>query len=340
MTKSQGITTFVCALLLPAWVAAAGVKLNPDHPQRYTVVKGDTLWDISARFLNDPWLWPKVWQANRQIKNPHLIYPGDVVVLTVEDGKPALRVLRRQTVKLSPAIRTESLDEAIATLPPELIRPFLTQPRIIDRKDLPDAGYVVIGLDDKLLLGKYSEFYARGVNAQRDANFYIFRPGRQLIHPDTGEQLGYMLLYIGAARVLKAGDPTKLLVTDSEQEIVPRDRLLPAPQYTPIPRYLPRPPDKKVRGRILAILRGVREAGVGSVVAVSLGARDGAEPGHALRILRNAGARRDPVTGKSFSLPEERSGVVMIFRVFKKVSYALIMNATDPAHVGDAIETP
>lgn len=347
------------------------IELNPDHPQRYTVVNGDTLWDISARFLKDPWRWPNVWNKNQQIKNPHLIYPGDVIVLRYVDGQPELSVLRNEklappaetaaggetptqqpeapadqspvasnVVKLSPEVRAESLESAIPTVKPDAIAPFLTQPLAVGRKDLNNAGYVTVGLDGRVALGTLSAFYARGLGRNISDRYQIFRPGKKLKHPDTGETLAYEALYLGEARLLESGDPAKLEVTLAKQEIVPGDRLLVAPERTPLPYYFPRAPQKKVYGRVLSALNGVAEFGPGTVVAISLGKREGMEEGQVLRIMRHAGKHRDPVTRKNYKLPDEESGLLMVFRTFDKVSYALVMNANRPIHILDAVKTP
>jgi len=332
----------IATLVACTSAAAEEIALNPDHPERYTVVKGDTLWDISARFLKDPWLWPKVWKRNEQIKDPNLIYPGDVVVLTIENGKPEIKVLRseRRTVKLSPTIYSSPIDDAIPTIPPGAIMPYLTRPLVVDDNTLKYAGYVAIGLDDKLILGKDSEFYARALVPPDSKSYEVFRPGGELIDPDTKEVLGKEAIYLGRALMLEPGDPAKLRVTESKLEIIPGDRMLEAPKEVPLPHYQPHAPEATVRGRILTVLDGVQEFGPGAVVSISLGERNGIEEGHVLRIKRAPGTRRDPVTGKDFTLPEESSGLLMVFRTFEKVSYGLVMTASRPINILDVVQTP
>jgi len=354
-------------------VFADTVALTPDHPDRYVVQKGDTLWDISKRFLKDPWRWASVWTINEQVKNPHLIYPGDVILLTYVDGKPQLSVAREEkvapapagveeltatpttaieepagetptgmnVVKLRPRAHAESIASAIPTISPEAIVPFLTEPLAVGRTELARAGYVTIGLDDRLALGDGSQFYARGLNKNDNSEYYqIFRQGAALKHPDTGEILAYEAQFLGDAKVLEPGDPAKLMVTRVKQEIVPTDRLLKTPEKTALPYYFPRAPEKNVDGRILAAVNGLREFGPNTIVAISLGKREGMEEGHVLRIMRHVGLSKDPVTKRMYKLPDEETGLLMIFRVFDKVSYALIMNATQPVHIHDALRTP
>src|SRR3989344_4684038 len=317
----------ITALLLTAavQVRADEVQLKPDHPERYTVVKGDTLWDISTRFLKSPWHWPKIWKINDRIKNPHLIYPGDVVVLRMVDGKPELTVLRKETVtapglpslpesakarepaaaatpadertvKLSPQVHSQALEAAIPTIPPNAIVPFLTRPLVVGENELEQAGYITTGLDDRIALGDSSQFYARGLQDDGAEYYQIFRPGDPIRHPDTGELLAYEALYLGDARRLETGDPSKLVVTAVKQEIIQTDRLLVAPKKASLPYYYPHAPKTRVQGRIVSALNAVAEIGPKAVVGISLGTREGMEEGTVMRVMRHAGSHKDPLT--------------------------------------------
>ena len=358
------VLTTILATITPVW--ADVVELAPNHPERYVVVKGDTLWDISTRFLKDPWRWASVWKINQQIKNPHLIYPGDVIVLTYVDGQPVLSVLHEEKLtpptgdgtpgdtseplgpapagigvtKLSPKIRVDSLADAIPTISPSAIVPFLTQPLVVGKRELENAGYITVGRDGRVALGDGDEFYARGLGANPVEYYQIFRQGAALRDPETNELLAYEAMYLGDATLLKPGDPSKLTVTAVKQEIIPTDRLLAAPKRASLPYYYPRAPEKEVHGRILSAVNGLVEFGPNTIVAISLGERDGLQEGHVLRIMRHAGKHIDPVTKKKYALPDEESGLLMIFRVYEKVSYALIMNADRPIHILDAVQTP
>jgi len=356
-------------LLSPRLAGADEVQLKPDHPERYTVVKGDTLWDISSRFLKSPWLWPKIWKINQDIKNPHLIYPGDVIVLRMVNGQPELSVLRNEkltptpssaalpapaapapveapvvtdgrTVKLSPQVRSEPLEAAIPTIPPNAILPFLTRPLVVQDDELEKAGYVTTGLDDRIALGNNSQFYARGLKDDSQEYYYIFRPGQPIRNPDSGELLGYEAIYLGDAELLEGGDPTKLVVTKVKQEIVPTDRLLAAPQKVSLPYYYPHAPKNQVEGRIVTALNAVAEIGPYTVIGISLGTREGIEEGTVLRIMRHVGTSKDPVTHGTYKLPDEESGLLMVFRTYEKMSYALVMTATRPIHLLDTVITP
>ena len=175
--------------------AATQDDLVSNYPERYTVVEGDTLWDISTKFLTDPWRWPEIWQGNPQVDNPDLIYPGDVLVLTFIDGKPVLRSLRRETVKLSPSVRTSDHRDAIPPIDPASIQAYINSPLVTDEQEMLEAGYIVDGLNNHLLLGKYDQFYSRGIKDQSFDEYRVFRPGRHFIHPATRESLGCCLLY-------------------------------------------------------------------------------------------------------------------------------------------------
>jgi LysM repeat protein len=381
------LSTILLLLICASPARADEVLLKPDHPERYTVVKGDTLWGISSRFLKSPWYWPKIWNVNNQIKNPHLIYPGDVVVLRMVNGQPELSVLRKETVtapageiatatppaaaaaasglpslpesarsaepspgvtapvdgrtvKLTPQAYSAPLESAIPTIQPDAILPFLTRPLIVGENELEQAGYVTTGLDDRIALGDGSQFYARGLKNDGPEYYQVIRPGKPIKNADTGEVLAYEALYLGSARRLETGDPSKLVVTEIKQEIIPTDRLLEAPKKASLPYYYPHAPKTQVEGRIVSALNAVAEIGPNAVVAITLGARDGIEEGHVLRVMRHAGKHKDPMTHERYKLPDEESGLVMVFRVFDKVSYALVMSATQPVHMQDAVITP
>ncbi len=347
----------------PVRAAEDNVALKPDHPDRYTVVKGDTLWGISGRFLKNPWQWPEVWKLNPGIKNPHLIYPGDVVVLRYVDGKPELTVLRnekvapepasaapapdaapaRPVVKLSPRIHAEPLEKAIPTIPPNAIAPFLTQPLVVTDTELEQAGYVGVGLDNRIALGNHSEFYARGLKDKSHEFYQIFRKGKPIRNPNNPEDiLGHEAVYLGDAKRLDANEPTKFVVTRVKQEIIPGDRLVASSRKVALPYYYPRPPKTKVEGKILSALSDVATTEIGpqAIVAINLGTREGIEEGNVLRVLYHTGTAKDPVTREVYRLPDEEAGLLMVFRTFERVSYALVMSATRPLHPLDTVATP
>ncbi len=319
------------------------LELAEGHPERYVVQPGDTLWGISSRFLADPWMWPRIWRANTFIDNPHLIYPGDVLLLTELDGQPALKVLRRENLaveKVQPRVREEAVDDAITTIPPGVIQPFLTTPLVVGKDTLDSAGYVVLGVEGNIVIGEPGEFYARNIPEPVEEVYQLFHPGDELIHPVTQEYLGTEAIYLGDARMLRAGETAKLKVTRSVEEISPADRLIAVERDIVQPYYHPHAPEDDVLGFILKAPRGVSEVGPLSVVVISLGEANGIEPGHVLRIRHRKDKVQDPVTGKLIDLPEEDSGLLMVFRAFERVSYALVLNATRSIRIGDSLVSP
>ncbi len=320
------------------------IALNPDHPERYVVVKGDTLWDISARFLRDPWLWPEVWQVNPQIANPHLIYPGDIIALELRDGKPVLTLQRgRKVVKLSPRMREQPLDQAISTIDPDAIRHFINQARVVTQQELKLAPYVLGGITKRLLAGATGErIYARGIFSGAPARYGVYRVGEVYRNPDDKKEiLGQEVVKVADAVLDKTGDPATLLITDAHREIRAGDRLLPADNDMAANQYyFPRAPHPGTKGRIISIFDGVSMAGQYQGVVLDLGRRQGIEPGHVLAVYQANGKMKDPVTGEEVELPDDRAGTLLVFRAFDKVSYALLMESARPVHVLDTVRTP
>jgi len=332
---------------LSSGVSSANPVLADNYPERYTVVKGDTLWDISSRFLRSPWRWPEVWQGNPQVENPDLIYPGDVLVMTFIDGKPVLRALRRETVKLSPQARPISFVDSIPPIDPSAIEAFINAPLVTDEKELLTAAYVVHGFDDRLLMGKFDKFYARGFNRaavepeKEVVGYRVFRQGRHFVDPISKESLGWEAEHVGDANMLKDGDPAKLVLTKSYTDATIKDRLRPIYKKSALPFFYPKAPSNKdIRGVILQTSNRATELGAMSVIAMNLGERENVAPGDVFRILSQSSVRRDPVTGERFSTPEEKVGLAVVFRTFEKVSYALITDTNRQVRPGDALVSP
>ncbi|SEL54224.1 LysM peptidoglycan-binding domain-containing protein [Halomonas daqiaonensis] len=316
--------------------------LKGDAPDRYTVVRGDTLWDISGRFLQHPWQWPEVWQVNPQIENPHLIYPGDVVYLYDCDGRPCLGLERGQgIVRLSPKVRTTSHREAIEPIPLDVVRHFLSEHRVVDDPEaLDELAYVVAGDDGRLVSGGGDLFYARG-RVEGSGRFGIYRVGEHYIDSASGESLGLELESVGQARHLRQEDDIAVMeVTSSNQEVRNNDIVLPLEDRQLVTEFLPRAPDHEVEGRILAVPGGVRFIGRLQVVAIDRGRRDGLETGHVLTVEQRGELVEDPRTGEMLRLPGEDAGLVMIFRPYEKMSYGLVMQASSTLSVGDRIHSP
>jgi hypothetical protein len=330
--------------VLATAVYAEEVVLKDDHPDRYVVVKGDTLWDISDRFLEKPWLWPEIWYVNPQVENPHLIYPGDVLTLVYRDGKPQIRARRgKGTYKLSPRIRTERLDKAIPTIPIDAIQQFLTQPLVVEKDTMENAPYVVSSADEHLIVGAGDRAYVRGIDADQGTRYHVYRPGDAYIDPDTGEILGYEALYLGQGNAERFGDPSTLRLTRTTREINIGDRVMPATQEDVHAYFMPHAPENDVEGRIISVVDGVSQIGQYQVVVINRGEREGIDVGTVFAVSQAGTVIPDQVSKErnaSVRLPDERAGLLMVFRTFDKVSFGLVMKATSALHVGDKISKP
>jgi hypothetical protein len=332
-----GAALFACSLY------AADVALNPDHPDRYVVVKGDTLWDISSMYLRDPWLWPEIWYVNPQIANPHLIYPGDILTLVYVDGKPQLHLQRGGRMRLSPQIREESLESAIPTIPIDAIRQFLTRPLVVDEEDLKVAPYIVSADDQRVVTGAGDRVYVRGIEGTDAGQFDIFQPGSAFTDPDTGEVLGFEAIYVGLGAVQRFGDPATLLLTETAREARIGNRLYVRAKEAPVTSFAPRAAAAGTEGRIISVKGGVTQIGQFDVVVINRGSREGMEAGQVMKIFQAGETIRDPVSGKrgdTVQLPDEEAGVLMVFRTFDRVSYCLVMKATRAIRIHDFVRAP
>ena len=281
---SRKILIFLGALLICAVAGADEVQLRADHPQTYTVQKGDTLWDISGRFLTQPWQWPQIWESNPQIANPDLIYPGDVLVLDFKDGKARLRVADRN-VKLSPSVRETRHADIIHAIPLDAVQQFLSRPRVVTEDELDRAGYIVGSQDEHLTFGAGHRVYVRNLGQPTTNKFSIFRKGGDYVDPGTHAVLGYEAEHIGDAIVEKFGDPATVRIVSSVKEAFKGDRLLPQ-QSDQFSEFIPHAPSAPVDGKIISVIEGFSQIGQHQVVVVNKGVVDGLEAGHVLAIYQ------------------------------------------------------
>ena len=332
---------------------AADVELRDQVPNRYTVQKGDTLWGISGKFLKDPWRWPDIWRMNReQIRNPHLIYPGDVVVLDKLDGQWRLS-LDRPATRLSPTVRSTPLDtEAIPSIPAGEIEPYLTRPLVTGPEGLDAAAQIIASRDARAVRGEGDLIYVVGLDPKAGDQWYLYRRGRDLMSADGSELLGVEQRYLGSAKVERFAEVSTVRITAAKEEIVDGDRLIPAPRGQ-LMSYAPHAPTRPVQGQIIATDRDAIEAGRGWVVTLDKGSSDGVEVGTVLAIYRVVAPIPDPrpvirppyeprvfEPERWLNVPDERSGLLFVFRVFDRVSYALLLNTTDPVVVGNIVRNP
>ncbi|MCP4282884.1 MAG: LysM peptidoglycan-binding domain-containing protein [Gammaproteobacteria bacterium] len=324
-------------------IAANAPSLNASHPDRYVVQRGDTLWDISGRFLQVPWRWPEIWYVNPQVQNPHLIYPGDIIELSYVNGKPRLSLRRGSMVKLSPRVRTDAFDSAIPTIPISAIQQFLTRPYVLDKTELNNAPYIVSFGEDHIIGSTNMKAYVRSLKTEQPAHFDVVRPGKAYRDGESGEILGYEGLSLGSAKLQRTGDPATVMLTDMELEFIIGDRLIPESQAASTSNFIPKAPDRPIHGSIISVLNGVSQIGQYNIVVLDRGRRDGLTPGHVLDINRRGLMVRDTVshmTGTRVKLPDEPAGTLMVFRVFERVSFGLVMHATNAMHLGDRIINP
>lgn len=344
------------ALAAPASAQApaggtAPLELAQDAPDKYVVVKGDTLWDISGRFLRKPWRWPEIWQLNKdEIRNPHLIYPGDLVYLDLSGGQPRLRLGKavgggaggeRRDV-LQPSVRSQPLDRSpIPTVSAAAIESFINRPLIVDETGLRTHPYIVGTQEGRVYLGRGDVAYVRGIADASTADWHIYRPARPLLDPDTRKPIAYEALYVGSARVERLGDPSTLRITGTSEEVGEGDRLMPAERGRMV-NYAPRAPGQPIQGRLVSVYRGVAQAGRNSVVAMNIGSEHGVEVGHVLSINQLGATVRDREKEKRefVKLPDESIGYLLVFRVFDKIAYGLIMDSSRAVSVGDLVATP
>lgn len=343
MTRIIFPLILTAAALVGGSAAAQSIEIANDAPDVHVVVPGDTLWGISGRFLREPWRWPEVWRLNsEQIGNPHLIFPGQVIML--DRSGPYLTLGQRITTdqRLSPRVINEPLETAIPSIPVHLIAPFLTRPLVVDDQSMSDAGTVIATETSRVIMGSGDTIFAKNI-IPGDPNWQVVRPARPLIDPSTGETLGYEAAFLGNARVTEYGTPATLRIADAAEEIGTGDLLV---QMEP-PRvfsYVPRPAPTDLEGRVIDLPRGVVETGRHNVITFNVGDYDGVDEGHVVALYRNRGnvVFKDPGQrrGETFVLPEHRYGLAFVFRVFNRVSYALVMDADGPVTVGDSVRAP
>lgn len=346
-------------------VASAGVPLSelaPNAPDQHVVKPGDTLWDISGLFLKSPWRWPELWGMNRdQIRNPHLIYPGQVLMLVKIDGRARLQFAQgvggnqggNGVVKLRPQMRISAMDgNPIPTIPLHLIQPFLTDAVVFETDALATAPRIVAAQEGHVLLGQGDLAYARG-DFGSGTDFRVFRNARPITDPTTKEILGYEAPYVGLAELTRLGAerpgpdgktdivPATMTIRQIKQEVGVGDRLAPAPSRN-LERYVPHAPDRSMTGQIASVYGEALNAGQNQIVALNRGKRDGVERGHVFALWRDGARVVDKTQDKAenIKLPDERHGVLFVFEVYERVSYALIISVKEPVRPGDRFTQP
>jgi hypothetical protein len=350
----------------PARTVGAGsnIPLSADAPDTYVVKTGDTLWDISKVFLRQPWYWPEIWYVNPQVSNPHLIYPGDVLKLVYVDGQPRLTVAERgETVqggrtgkRLSPEVRREPLSQAVTAIPYDLVASFMGRPTLLTKEQVKNAPYVVAMRDSHMIGAIGNEVYARGIgDAATDTRYSIVHVEEELRDPDNNKLLGYSGMYVGSGPVATEGDPAKLVMTDSTREVLQGDKLFPESVDVNVD-FVPHAPTADIDAAVIAV-RSHTVMGQYQVVALNRGSADGLEAGHILAIHQLGDVVRDSFSkgglaatrrsrpmrssiGNKVQLPDERIGMIMVFKAFDNLSYGLVMETTHEIRQGDRAKNP
>jgi len=319
------------------------IPIAADAPERYVVQKGDTLWDISGRFLRDPWYWPEIWYVNPQVQNPHLIYPGDVLVLTWVDGQPRIMLERGGATRLSPRVREQPLSEAIRAIPWEIVEAYMSKPTVLAEEQIEAAPYVVTARDQRRITSSGDRIYARRLDdAGVDSSWMVYHVGSQLKDPDTGDHIGFQGVYAATGKVQETGDPATLLLTRSTRETEHGDILLPDVIDVGMD-IIPRAPSSPVDGEIIAVTDKQQVFGEFQVAVINRGTRDGMEPGHVLKVWDLPMDVKDETKYRESSrvtLPSHEVGRYVVFKTWDRISYGLVLDSTREMQVGYKVKSP
>ena len=314
--------------------------LADDHPNEYVVQVGDTLWDIAAKFLKDPWYWPEIWYINPEIENPHLIYPGDVLGLVYVEGREMVAPIRASTYRLSPEARVTPLTEAINSVPAEAIAAFLSTGAVLAKDEVDRLPYLVATRSDHLMAAAGNTVYIRrNTDDTPGQRFSIVHVGDKLEDPDSGKVVGYQGLLVGAGTLRRGGDPATLAITESSMEAKQGDLLIPLEVDLPL-NFFPKAPASNIDGRIISVVGGVSQIGQYMVVVLNRGTANGLAVGDVLTVFQDGPEVKDRVEGGTVKLPDEAAGTVMIFKTFDSISYGLVMEATTAIHKYDFVRNP
>ena len=343
------ISALILAVTAFCAFAEEPLALVDNPPDRHIVVRGDTLWGISGKFLKRPWRWPEIWNMNRaEIKNPHWIYPGDIIMLSYVDGKPRLKIGKKVggdgsvgNGKLQPKVYSEPAQQVVPSIPPNVIEPFLSQPLVIEPGEQDITPRIVASQEDRMFMGAGDTAFATGIADASVVNWNVFRKGKPLKDPDTGEIIGHEAFFLGNAKLVQPGEPAAMRIVIAKEEIGRGDRLLPAPPAEII-AYAPHRPEKEINGKIMSIYGGLNEGGTSSVVTLNRGRNDSLEVGHVLALYRNRVSIGYDENHRrvSTTIPEERYALAFVFRVFDHVAYALVVESSKSVLIGDSAKNP
>jgi LysM repeat protein len=349
MTATEAAVSGMNEAAAETQAAPTGQLLRPDAPMSYTVKRGDTLWDISAVFLKDPWFWPEIWQINPQVENPHLIYPGDVLSLAVGAGGDAhVFISQYSGARLQPRLRSEAIDGPIDNIPFAAIAAFLSKPSVLTKEQALKAPHILGFRDHHMIGGTGHEIYVRDLNAPLSQRFAVMHVGDEIRDPEDNKVVGYQAAYVATAVVNTPGEVSKAILTEGAREALEGDRLISQEGDTPL-TFQPHSPTSQITGQIIGIADDATQIGQYQVVVVNRGTKHGLAPGAVLAVDQRgelvhdkygrAPWEKDPY-GKMVRLPYERAGTLIIFKTFDRVSYGLVIGARGPMQVADRVYNP
>lgn len=316
------------------------VPLASGAPNEYVVKVGDTLWDIAGTFLKDPWFWPEIWYVNPDIQNPHLIYPGDVLGLVYIDGQPRITNLRGSTFRMSPQARVTPLSDAISSIPYDSVASFLSSGVILEKAEADALPYLLEARGEHLIAAAGNEIYVRGLSHDgAGTRFNIVHIGDKLHDPDDNRLIGYQGHLIGEGQLRRPGDPATIALTDTSQEAIPGDKLIPASVEIAL-NFFPQAPSSQIEGRIISVAGGVTQIGQHQVVVMNRGTNNGLSVGDVLSVYKAGRVVKDRFAGGKVTLPDEKAATVMVFKSYDRISYGLVMEATEVVHILDAVRNP
>ncbi len=333
---------------LPTPPQSNQATLKPFAPEQYTVQKGDTLWDLSNKFLNQPWYWPEIWYMNPQVQNPHLIYPGDVIKVIYVGGKPYITVNGDNRIagieRLSPIMRGEPIEVVQQVIPIQAIEQFLTRPLIVGLNELDSSPHIVASRDGRLIYGANDLVYVRdAADLILDTSYNVYRPGKAFKDPMTGGLLGYEAIHVGDGKLVKESEPASLFLTSANREVLRGDRILEVESIDTNSAFYPRIPEQDVNGYVIYLYDAISQVGAYQIVAVNLGKTHGIEKGHLLAISRTDELVTDPHARKGqeelVSLPNDHTANAIAFRVFNDLSYLFVLDANRPVRNADIVTT-
>lgn len=326
-------------------------SIKPSAPEQYVVQKGDTLWDLSNKFLNQPWFWPEIWFMNPQVNNPHLIYPGDVIDVFYVGGRPYLTVDSDTRIsgieRLSPIMRGEPIEATQKVIPIQAIEQFLIRPQIVGVDQLEASPYIVGSRDKRLVYGANDIVYVHSSeNLVEGESFNVYRPGTEFKDPGTGEVLGYEAIHVGDGKLTRGGDPATLHLTEAKREVLRGDRIIEIENVDADSDFYPRSPEHSIEGEVIYLFDAISQVGAYQIVAANVGKQQGLEKGHVVAINKAGDAVTDPYNTEKrkkdelIQLPSEKGADAIVFRVFDRISYLFILDANRPIRNGDLVTTP